>query len=133
MRINTGIFDVLEKEFRIKNGSWTREAVSYVGLKHPLPKGWKQKLLAEGVPSHAPMARGVSIKDHLWANGADIFHDELAEENAAHDAAAHKDPHLYVMSQLSALETLANDLRIRADEFKNEIRELRKSISRDEF
>lgn len=133
MRVNNAILDVIEREFRIKNGSWTREAVSYVGLKHPLPKGWKQKLLAEGVPSHAPMAKGVSIKDHLWVNGIDIFHDEAIEEYAAHHTASHKDQHLYVMSQLSSLETLANDLRIKADELKNEIRELRKSISRDEF
>lgn len=87
----------------------------------------------EDLPDHAPIVKGISVIDHKWVIGLDIDRHEKIDEIYAHESARAKDEHMYVMSQLDALESIANDLRQQADEFRDQIRKLRRSISEDDF
>lgn len=133
MRLTSHGIQEIEKAFGIKNGAWTKEAVTYVGLSFPLTAGWKNRLLHEDLPDHAPIVKGISVIDHQWVIGLDIDRNEMFKEKDAHESARAKDEHMYVMSQLGALESIANDLRQQADDFRDQVRKLRKSISEDDF
>lgn len=128
MRVTADDLDMIQREFGIKNGGWTREALSYVGLKAPLDYGWKVRLLNSGAPDDCPFAKGIKPSDWIFLEG-----EPDHEEDAAHDAFAKTEPHKYLMLQLNTLENIANDLRKQADAFKDRIRELRSMISKDEF
>ena len=133
MRLTEHGLKAIEEAFNIRNGAWTRDAVSYLGLSHPLKAGWKQRLINEDLPEHAPLVKGITVGDHLYLCGRDINQMELIEEKKAHESARAKNEHLYVMSQLDALESVASDLRQQADALREQVRDLRKSISEDDF
>ena len=133
MKLTQQDIEKVAQKFKFVNGFWNKKAVSYLGLSFPLQKGWKESLLIHGVPSHAPIAQGVSIEDHLWTLGEDVNHFEKIVEEDAHKDARHKNEHLYVMSQIDALEIVINDLRSQADNLRTKVRELRNLISEDDF
>ncbi len=133
MRLTEHGIKKIEEAFKINNGAWTREAVSYLGLSHPLKAGWKQRLIDEDLPEHAPIVRGFTVGDHLYLCGKDVDYMQAREEKNAHETARAKNEHAYVMSQLDALETAISDLRQQADGLREQVRGLRKLISEDDF
>lgn len=80
MRITIEDLDTIQREFDIRNGGWTREALSYLGLRSPLKNGWKISILHDGVPDDCPFAIGVKPQDHKWLCGKDINQNEMFEE-----------------------------------------------------
>jgi len=128
MKITADDLDRIQEDFNIRHGGWTREALSYIGLKSPLPYGWKIALLTDGVADDCPWAQRISANDWRYLEG-----QEDREEEIAHQAFAKTDPHKYVMLQLNTLENALNDIRKESDRLKDRIRELRAMISKDEF
>lgn len=133
MRLTYHGIDEIAEAFGIKNGAWTKDAVSYLGLSYPLKAGWKHRLTTEDLPEYAPIVKGVTVADHLFLCGRDINQNEMFEEKRAHESARAKDEHLYVMSQLDALEATISDLRKQTEDVRDQVRKLRKSISEDDF
>lgn len=122
----------IEKDFEIKNGAWTREAVSYVGLSYPLQKGWKERLITVGTPKDAPIAKGVHPLEWRWTHGEDLFFEDDIDTKKQEDL-YNDNPALYVKGQLNILEDAVNDLRKEADNLKIKIKEMRDLVSEDDF
>ena len=103
MRLTYEKLNEIERHFGIKNGAWTREAVSYVGLSHPLKKGWKQDLIQNGTSEYAPIAIGMKPEDHMWVSGKDVDDDDMIDTVKQMDL-YNEDPAAYVKRQLNVLE-----------------------------
>lgn len=132
MRLTYEKLNEIERHFGIKNGAWTREAVSYVGLSYPLKKGWKQDLIEKGTTEYAPIALGMKPEDYMWVSGKDVDEDDMID--TARQADLYNDnPAAYVKRQLNVLEDAVNDLRKQADAFREQIRALRNMVSEDDF
>jgi hypothetical protein len=132
MRLTYANLYEIEKAFELKNGAWTREAVTYLGLSYPLKKGWKQFLVEQGTPPDAPIAQGIKIDDWRWTSGEDIFFED-DDDTYAQEALSKKDPTAYVKRQLNTLEDAINDLRKQADGLREKVKELRNLVSEDDF
>jgi hypothetical protein len=132
MRLTYEELKEIERYFGLNNGAWTSQAVSYLGLSHPLKKGWKQNLIQNGTSVNAPIALGLSPDDWKWINGEDVDDDDVIDTARQTDL-YNDDPAAYVKRQLNALEDVVNDLRKQADAFREQIRALRNMVSEDDF
>lgn len=68
----------------------------------------------------------------LWLNGEDIFDEDRIETNRHHELMRTM-PLEYVKRQLNVLEDIANDLRRQGDRLRNDVKDMRKLISEDDF
>lgn len=143
MMIYVGPRDIedIERHFRIRNGAWTKEAVAYVGLSFPLQKGWKERLLTEGVSGDSPFGRGISAIEFYKSMSGEISPDDARwldggedyEEEEAHEVLKKKMPLEYVKLQLNALEDIANGVKKECEQLREKIKEMRNLITDDGF
>lgn len=123
---------IIEDAFGIpRDGPWNKLAVTFVGLSFPLHAGWKLRLLRHGAAVDAPVAQGIDPHAWRWLHG-DIDDNDEGTGKLKHLSKS-VDPHQYVMMRIDWLEGVVTDLRAQADRMKQELRELRGMISKDEW
>jgi len=70
--------------------------------------------------------------DAMWLAGADVSDMDI-EEEMRHEQLKRRFPLEYVRLRLDALEVVASDLRKQADALRDQVKDMRRLISEDDF